>query len=138
MSKPAKNPAKIQTMFSSIAPRYDLLNRLLSLGRDRYWRQFAVSRLPKKQASQFLDVATGTGDVAVEIIKQHGPDTRITGIDFSEGMLELGKKKISDLGYQQLIDLRRGDVTSLDFEDEVFDAAIIAFGIRNVPDYKKA
>ncbi|GBE05431.1 demethylmenaquinone methyltransferase [bacterium BMS3Abin10] len=138
MSKPAKNPAKIQTMFSSIAPRYDLLNRLLSLGRDRYWRQFAVSRLPKKQASQFLDVATGTGDVAVEIIKQHGPDTRITGIDFSEGMLELGKKKISDLGYQQLIDLRRGDVTSLDFEDEVFDAAIIAFGIRNVPDYKKS
>lgn len=137
MNKPAKNPVKIQTMFSSIAPRYDLLNRLLSLGRDRYWRRFAVSRLPQKQAARFLDVATGTGDVAVEIINQRGPDARITGIDFSEGMLDLGKKKISDLGYQKQVDLRHGDVTSLDFEDELFDAAIIAFGIRNVPDYKK-
>ncbi|HDZ61829.1 MAG TPA: ubiquinone/menaquinone biosynthesis methyltransferase, partial [Nitrospirae bacterium] len=111
--------------------------RLLSLGRDRYWRQFAVSRLPKKKASQFLDVATGTDDVSIEIVKQHSPGTKIIAVDFSEEMLKRGREKIADLNYQDQIELRHGDATSLPFEDKVFDAAIIAFGIRNVPDYKK-
>lgn len=123
-------------MFSSIAPCYDLLNKLLSFGRDRYWRRFAVNKLPKKEAGMFLDVATGTCDVAIEIVKQSSPNTKVTGIDFSDQMLELGRKKIIKMGYQKQIELRFGDVASLPFDDKAFDAAIIAFGIRNIPDYK--
>lgn len=137
MNKLAKDSFKIQAMFSSIAPRYDLLNRLLSFGRDRYWRRFAVNQLPVLKAAMFLDVATGTGDVAIEIAKQHIPDTKIIGIDFSDQMLELGRKKIIKMGYQEQIDLHFGDVTSLPFKDKTFDATIIAFGIRNVVDYRR-
>jgi demethylmenaquinone methyltransferase/2-methoxy-6-polyprenyl-1,4-benzoquinol methylase len=132
----SKNPQTIQSMFSSIAPRYDLLNRLLSFGRDRYWRRFAVNLLPKKKDGMFLDVASGTGDIALEIIRQ-SPDTKVIGIDFSEQMLQLGKKKIIDTGHQDRIELRFGDVTAIPYEDKTFDASIIAFGIRNIPDYKK-
>ena len=137
MSKLSKNPSGIQEMFSSIAPRYDLLNRLLSFGRDSYWRRFAVSQLPKMKNGAFLDVATGTGDVAIEIARQHGPGIKITGIDFSEQMLELGTEKISKTGYQGQIDLRYGDITSIPYNDRTFDAVTIAFGIRNIPDYKR-
>ena len=136
MSELAKNPLKIQSMFSAIAPRYDLLNKLLSLGRDRYWRRFAVNQLPAIKKGLFLDAATGTGDVALEIIKQR-PDARVIGVDFSDKMIELGKEKILETGNQDKIELRLGDITSLPFEDKTFDAAIIAFGIRNIPDYKK-
>jgi len=136
MSKLAKDSLKIQAMFSSIAPRYDLLNRLLSFGRDRYWRRFAVKQLPKKDAGIFLDIATGTGDIAIEIVKQHTRNVRVIGIDFSEQMLEFGRRKILKKGYQEQIELRLGDVASLPFEDKIFDSAIIAFGIRNVEDYK--
>lgn len=137
MDKSAKDPAKIRTMFSTIAPRYDLLNRVLSLGIDRCWRRFAVSQLPKVENARFLDVATGTCDVALEIIKRFPPDTKVVGVDFSEGMLELGKEKVRKSGLQHRIDVRFADVTSLPFEDNIFDASIIAFGIRNVQDYKK-
>jgi demethylmenaquinone methyltransferase/2-methoxy-6-polyprenyl-1,4-benzoquinol methylase len=136
MNNLSKNPLKIKTMFSSIAPRYDLLNRLLSFGRDIYWRRFAVNQLSSIKEGTFLDVATGTGDVAIEIVKQYTPNTRVNGIDFSEEMLELGRKKIIKMGYQKQIELCLGNVTSLPFEDKTFDAAIIAFGIRNLPDYK--
>ncbi len=131
-----KNPAKIQLMFSSIAPRYDLLNKLLSFGRDRYWRKFAVNTLPKKETGLFLDVASGTGDIAIEIVRQSARSTKIIGVDFSEQMLEFGIKKIKKMNLNGQIDLRFGDITSLPFEDKVFDGAIIAFGIRNIPDYK--
>jgi demethylmenaquinone methyltransferase/2-methoxy-6-polyprenyl-1,4-benzoquinol methylase len=136
MSNVSKTPHKIQSMFSAIAPRYDLLNRLLSLGKDRYWRSFAVRQLPKTESGRFLDVATGTGDVAIEIARQY-PGARITGMDFSDKMLELGREKIRKTGLDERIDIRFGDVTSLQFDDRTFDAAIIAFGIRNIPDYKK-
>ncbi len=137
IQNPSKNPHKIQSMFSSIAHRYDFLNSLLSLGRDRFWRRFAVHQLPKSESGTFLDVATGTGDVAMEIVKQHSPGIRVTGIDFSEKMLELGREKIRKAGLQERIDIQFGDVTSLRFDDRTFDAAIISFGIRNIPDYSK-
>jgi demethylmenaquinone methyltransferase/2-methoxy-6-polyprenyl-1,4-benzoquinol methylase len=124
-------------MFSSIAHRYDLLNTLLSMGRDRFWRRFAVSQLPKAGTGTFLDVATGTGDVAIEIVQQHNPAIKVTGIDFSEKMLELGREKIRKTGLQERIDIQFGDVTSLQFDDRTFEAAIISFGIRNIPDYRK-
>jgi demethylmenaquinone methyltransferase/2-methoxy-6-polyprenyl-1,4-benzoquinol methylase len=137
MDRSAKDPVKIQTMFSTIAHRYDLLNRVLSLGIDSYWRKFAVNQLPRVQNAKFLDVATGTCDVALEIIKRFPPDARVVGVDFSEGMLELGKEKVRKAGLQDRIDVRFADVTALPFEDSTFDASIIAFGIRNVQDYKK-
>jgi demethylmenaquinone methyltransferase/2-methoxy-6-polyprenyl-1,4-benzoquinol methylase len=137
MDKSAKDPTKIRTMFSTIAHRYDLLNRVLSLGIDRYWRKFAVDQLPEVEKARFLDVATGTCDVALEIIKRYPPDTKVTGVDFSDRMLEIGREKVRNAGYQDRIDMRFADVTSLPFEDDVFDASVIAFGIRNVQEYKK-
>jgi demethylmenaquinone methyltransferase/2-methoxy-6-polyprenyl-1,4-benzoquinol methylase len=137
MDKSAKDPTKIRTMFSTIAHRYDLLNRVLSLGIDRYWRKFAVDQLPKVEKARFLDVATGTCDVALEIIKRYPPDAKVVGVDFSDRMLEIGREKVRNAGYQDRIDMRFADVTSLPFEDDVFDASLIAFGIRNVQEYKK-
>lgn len=137
MDKSAKDPAKIQTMFSTIAHRYDLLNRVLSLGIDRYWRKFAVNQLPRVENARFLDVATGTCDVALEIIRRFPQDAKVVGVDFSDKMLELGKEKVAAAGCQDRVDVRFADVTDLPFEDNVFDASIIAFGIRNVQDYKK-
>lgn len=136
MNKLSKNPFKIKAMFSSIAPRYDLLNRLLSFGRDIYWRRFAVNQLTDADGGLFLDVATGTGDVAIEIVRQHAFNTRVVGIDFSAGMLKMGRAKIAEKGYKKQIDLCFGDAAFLPFEDKTFDAAIIAFGIRNLSDYK--
>jgi demethylmenaquinone methyltransferase/2-methoxy-6-polyprenyl-1,4-benzoquinol methylase len=137
MDKSAKDPAKIQSMFSTIAGRYDLLNRVLSLGIDRSWRKFAVKQLPGTENARFLDGATRTCDVALDIIKRHSPGTKVTGIDFSEGMLELGRGKIKAAGLDDRIDVRSGDAASLPFEDNTFNGSIIAFGIRNVQDYKK-
>jgi demethylmenaquinone methyltransferase/2-methoxy-6-polyprenyl-1,4-benzoquinol methylase len=135
MNTVQKNPLKIQEMFSSIARRYDLLNNLLSLGRDRHWRRFAVKQLPDKQDALFLDMATGTGDIAIEIARQYPYGTRIIGMDFSSEMLRLGNEKIKKTGYDDRIELRYGDITSIPYNSDTFDAAIIAFGIRNIPDY---
>ncbi len=137
MDKSAKDPEKIRSMFSTIAPRYDLLNRVLSLGIDRQWRKFAVSQLPSGEKSLFLDVATGTCDVALEIIRQHSAETRVVGVDFSEGMLKRGREKVREAELEKRIEVRFADVTALPFDDNRFDAAIIAFGIRNVQDFKK-
>lgn len=142
--KLSKEPVRIQRMFSSIAPRYDLLNRVLSIGRDRFWRGFAVSELPVIEKGVFLDVATGTGDIAIEIVKRHslkkkgsvGAHIKVIGVDFSAEMLESGRKKIARLGYQKHINSCLADASSLPFRDETFDGAIIAFGIRNLPDLR--
>jgi len=136
MENSAKDPLKIQTMFSTIAHRYDLLNRVLSLGIDRSWRRFAVSQLPRAENPLYLDVATGTCDVAIEIVQQISGSS-VVGVDFSEGMLDIGKDKVRDAGYQGRIDVRFGDAANLPFDDNEFNGSIIAFGIRNVQDYKK-
>jgi demethylmenaquinone methyltransferase/2-methoxy-6-polyprenyl-1,4-benzoquinol methylase len=136
MDNSAKDPVKIQNMFSTIAYRYDLLNRILSLGIDRSWRKFAVSQLPKAENPVYLDVATGTCDVALEIIQQIS-GARVVGVDFSEGMLDIGTEKVKNTGYQDRIDVRFGDAANLPFDDNTFNGSIIAFGIRNVQDYKK-
>jgi len=91
MNKSAKDPVKIQTMFSTIAHRYDLLNKVLSLGIDRHWRKFAVNQLVKRDNAHYLDVATGTCDVSLEIINSF-KGARVTGVDFSETAIELARK----------------------------------------------
>ena len=125
---------KIRQMFGAIAPRYDFLNRLLSFGIDQRWRKEAVQLLSYREGSRILDVATGTGDVAIEIAKTTPSSVRITGADFSKEMIELGKEKVMASPYAERIDFQVAPCEALPFPDNTFDSITIAFGIRNVVD----
>ncbi len=127
---------KIQQMFGAIAPRYDFLNRLLSLGIDRRWRKKAVRLLKYREGSRILDVATGTGDVALEIARSTPASVRITGADFCKEMVELGEEKVAASPYAGRIDLKVAPCEDLPFANDTFDSITIAFGIRNVVDRK--
>jgi len=120
-------------MFDRIAARYDLVNRVLSLGLDQSWRRRTVRELHLGDAPRVLDVATGTGDLAIAIAKAR-PGGSVVGLDPSPGMLAIAKRKIGGLK----IELREGDAQALPFDNCSFDAATIAFGIRNVPDRPRA
>lgn len=124
----------IREMFDTIAPRYDLLNRLLSLGIDRRWRTFAVGQLQVPAGGRVLDVATGTGDVALEIASRTPDSVRIVGSDFTQGMLVHGKAKILNSVYRHRITLVNAPCEAMPHPAESFDAVTIAFGIRNVVD----
>ncbi|MEA1968904.1 MAG: bifunctional demethylmenaquinone methyltransferase/2-methoxy-6-polyprenyl-1,4-benzoquinol methylase UbiE [Thermodesulfobacteriota bacterium] len=128
----------IKEMFDTIAPKYDFLNRFLSMRQDVRWRREMVSAAEVAKNSRVLDVACGTCDVALEIRKQTRESTKIVGIDFSPGMLALGKKKISAKGKAYKIDLTAGNALALPFNDKIFNAVFIAFGIRNIMDRKGA
>jgi demethylmenaquinone methyltransferase/2-methoxy-6-polyprenyl-1,4-benzoquinol methylase len=118
-------------MFDRIADRYDLVNRVISLGLDRGWRTKAVRALALGPKARVLDLATGTGDLAIAIADAHR-DARVVGLDPSEGMLAIARRKA--LSAADRIELVTGDVQALAFESASFDGATIAFGIRNVPD----
>jgi demethylmenaquinone methyltransferase / 2-methoxy-6-polyprenyl-1,4-benzoquinol methylase len=121
---------QVSDMFNHIAFRYDFLNRLLSGGTDMYWRKRAIGELIMLQPENILDVATGTADMAIMMSKYLSPK-KIIGIDISEGMLDLGRKKIAKLDLQQKISLQQGDSEALNFPDASFDAITVAFGVRN-------
>jgi demethylmenaquinone methyltransferase/2-methoxy-6-polyprenyl-1,4-benzoquinol methylase len=125
---------RVRQMFDSIAPRYDFLNRLLSLGIDRKWRKFAVRKIKFTENGQVLDVATGTGDVALEIAARTPASVRVVGVDFSREMVELGREKIKNSDYSGRITLEVAPCEAIPFADETFDSVTIAFGIRNVVD----
>ncbi len=127
---------KIQQMFGAIAPRYDFLNRLLSLGIDRRWRTKAVQLLKYREGSRILDVATGTGDVALEIALRTPQSVKITGADFCKEMVDLGVEKVVASPYADRIDLMVAPCEDLPFANDTFDSITIAFGIRNVVDRK--
>jgi demethylmenaquinone methyltransferase/2-methoxy-6-polyprenyl-1,4-benzoquinol methylase len=127
---------KIQQMFGAIAPRYDFLNRLLSFGIDRRWRTKAVRLLKYREGSRILDVATGTGDVALEIALQTPASVKITGADFCQEMVDLGAVKVAASPYADRIDLKVAPCEDLPFANDTFDSITIAFGIRNVVDRK--
>jgi demethylmenaquinone methyltransferase/2-methoxy-6-polyprenyl-1,4-benzoquinol methylase len=127
---------QVADMFNSIAYRYDFLNRFLSAGIDVWWRKKAIQQLREIAPKKILDVATGTGDVAILTWRMLQPE-KITGIDISEGMLELGRKKIEKLQLQQKIDLQKGDSETIRFEDDIFDAITVAFGVRNFQHLEK-
>ena len=131
MAQPDKSPERIAGMFDAIAPRYDLLNRTLSLGIDRRWRRRAVASLDLAGAGTLLDVCTGTADVALEARRQ-GRASRVVGIDFAGAMLALGRRKVAAAGEDGRVLLVRGDATRLPVPDRCADAATVAFGIRNV------
>lgn len=128
----SKRDIYIRDMFSSIANTYDFLNRVLSFGRDRYWRRFAIQKLSDVRHGIILDVATGTGDMAIEIIRRFNGVEKVIGVDFSEEMLRLAKRKIERYGYQEKTELYLNNALSLPFEDEKFDVVFISFGIRNI------
>lgn len=121
---------QVSTMFDRIAPYYDFLNRLLSLGIDTIWRKKAINLLKADQPQKILDVATGTADVAIEAANSLSPE-KIVGVDISVEMLEVGRKKIQRKGLQEIIRLEEGDSENLPFPDNTFDALTVAFGVRN-------
>lgn len=122
--------AEVERMFDKIAPRYDLLNRVLSLGIDVKWRTRAIGYLEKKSPRTILDVATGTADVAIMAAKILKPDN-ITGIDIANQMLDFGRVKIKNEDLESIIRLETGDSERLRFADDSFDAVTVAFGVRN-------
>jgi demethylmenaquinone methyltransferase/2-methoxy-6-polyprenyl-1,4-benzoquinol methylase len=127
---------QVADMFNSIAYRYDFLNRFLSAGIDVWWRKKAIQQLQVIAPKKVLDVATGTGDVAIMTYRMLHPE-KITGIDISEGMLELGRKKIEKLGLSNAIELQKGDSEVIRFDDNCFDAITVAFGVRNFQNLEK-
>ena len=120
----------VEEMFDAVAPRYDLLNRVLSAGIDRYWRSRAVRMLGNEQPRRVLDVATGTADLAIKIERTLHPRKTI-GIDLSTEMLRRGREKIERAGLSARISLLNADAAALPFDDGSFDAAFVAFGVRN-------
>jgi demethylmenaquinone methyltransferase/2-methoxy-6-polyprenyl-1,4-benzoquinol methylase len=124
----------IGEMFSSIAPRYDFLNRFLSLGTDRRWRRKAVARIGTETGGVHLDVATGTADIALEIFRQKGKNAFVAGVDISAGMMRIGREKAARAGLCGRLAFVQAPGEALPFRDESFDSASIAFGIRNVGD----
>ncbi len=131
-----RTPKKEQVaqMFDGIAWRYDFLNHFLSLGIDRYWRRRAL-KLIKNSPQLILDVATGTADFAIEAVRLD-PD-KIIGIDISKQMLKIGKEKVQTKHLDNIIELEEGEVEELRFDDNTFDAIIVAFGMRNFGDIEK-
>ena len=117
-------------MFDNIAPTYDTLNHRLSWNIDKGWRRKAIAQLKPFAPKQLLDVATGTGDFAIQAC-QMLDDVQITGIDISEGMMEVGRRKVSQMGLSERIRFEREDCTRLSYPDGTFDAVTAAFGIRN-------
>ncbi|MEY3242660.1 MAG: hypothetical protein RIR11_4099 [Bacteroidota bacterium] len=128
--------AQVEQMFDKIAPKYDLLNRVLSLGIDVSWRKKALGYLKADQPQEILDVATGTADVAIMAAKMLQPK-HIIGIDIANQMLDFGRVKIKDQNLNGVIDLETGDSENLRFADQSFDAVTVAFGVRNFENLEK-
>ncbi len=122
--------AQVSNMFDHIAPRYDFMNRFLSLGIDTIWRRKAIGLFKKDRPQMLLDVATGTGDMAIMAARRLTPK-KIVGIDISEGMLQFGRKKITEKNLQSIIELHSGDGETINFPPGTFDGVMVAFGVRN-------
>ncbi len=126
---------QVENMFDNIASKYDFLNRLLSLRIDVFWRKILVEWLKNDKSELVLDVATGTGDLALVIHKVLG--VRVIGLDLSQKMLNVGIEKIKALNLQNEISMLKGDAECLPFEDNQFDAVSVAFGVRNFENLEK-
>lgn len=120
---------QVAEMFDNISGNYDFLNHFLSLGIDIIWRKKAIKLLKKSNPKVILDVATGTADFAIQSLSLKPKE--VIGVDISDGMLEKGREKIRKKGLENIIQLKNGDSEDLPFEDNYFDAVIVAFGVRN-------
>ena len=136
-NKNSTQPKKeqVEEMFDNISNRYDLLNHLLSANIDKIWRRNAIKRLKHFHPKTILDIATGTGDFAIAATKIGG--AKITGIDISEGMLDVGRKKITRKNLSDFIELQKADSENLPLKSNSFDAAIVGFGVRNFENLEK-
>jgi demethylmenaquinone methyltransferase/2-methoxy-6-polyprenyl-1,4-benzoquinol methylase len=128
-----KSRETIGGMFDRVAPFYDFLNRALSLYLDVLWRKKAVAALSIQNEDVILDIATGTGDLALEALKKN-PACRVVGLDFAREMMRIAAKKRNGMSLQNRYYLVQGDALQMPFKDHSFDKAMVAFGIRNVPD----
>ena len=126
---------QVAKMFDNISHKYDFLNHFLSLGIDIYWRKKAIKLLSSSKPKYILDIATGTGDFAIEALKL-APD-KVIGVDISAGMLKYGNEKIVKLGLEHKIELILGDSEKLPFDDNTFDAITVSFGVRNFENLEK-
>ncbi|WP_316793600.1 bifunctional demethylmenaquinone methyltransferase/2-methoxy-6-polyprenyl-1,4-benzoquinol methylase UbiE [Pedobacter frigoris] len=135
-SETATKKEQVASMFNNISKTYDFLNHFMSLGIDIIWRKKAIRELKSLQPRIMLDVATGTGDFAFEAIKILQPE-KIIGVDISEGMLEVARKKIHDRDLQHIFSVQVGDSEGLHFSDDHFDAITVAFGVRNYENLEK-
>ncbi|MGO1595412.1 MAG: bifunctional demethylmenaquinone methyltransferase/2-methoxy-6-polyprenyl-1,4-benzoquinol methylase UbiE [Sphingobacterium sp.] len=129
-SREGDKKEQVADMFNNISKTYDLLNRFMTLGIDTIWRKKAIRSLLPLQPQYILDVATGTGDFALESIRILHPK-KIIGVDISEGMLDVAREKIEKKGLQQQFEVCLGDSEKLPFDEETFDAVTVAFGVRN-------
>ena len=127
---------QVEQMFDNIAPVYDPMNRLMSMFNDSSWRKNALSFLSVYGPKTILDIATGTGDFAITAYEQLEPE-KIVGLDLSEGMLQVGRKKVEEKGLSNVISFVKGDSLNLEFADDSFDAVTVAFGVRNFSDLEK-
>lgn len=125
-----KKVVQVEHMFDAIAENYDTLNHTLSMGIDKGWRKKGILSLKELHPQMILDIATGTGDLAIEAYKRLKPQ-QIVGIDISEKMMDVGRKKVLDAGLKDHISFEKQDCADLGFEDNTFDAAMVAFGVRN-------
>ena len=126
---------QVEIMFDAIAPKYDLLNRILSLGIDISWRKRVIQIIKKENSKFILDIATGTGDLAIALAKTD--TTKIIGLDLSEQMLSFGREKIKNNHLDSKIAMLKGDSEHLEFPDNHFDAVTAAFGVRNFGNLNK-
>jgi demethylmenaquinone methyltransferase/2-methoxy-6-polyprenyl-1,4-benzoquinol methylase len=126
----------IADMFDRISPKYDVLNHLLSINIDKAWRKKTAKTVAMTYPKRILDLATGTADLAI-LLAKHNPQAHIIGMDISEKMLEIGKRKVDKKNLIHQIELRTGDAASLPFEDNTFDAVTVAFGVRNFENLDK-
>lgn len=131
----ASKPEFVHKVFKSVAPKYDLMNDLMSLYIHRIWKDHFISRLQPLPGTKLLDVAGGTGDIAIRFLKKSDKNSTATVCDINEHMIDEGRRKYP---HEQRLDWIVGDATDLPFEDDSFDAYTIAFGIRNVADIPKA
>ena len=127
--------AQVTQMFDTISKNYDGLNRVISLGIDVKWRKKVVQIVGNTQPSTVLDIATGTGDLAIHLTKTRA--TKIIGLDISPGMLEIGKDKVAEKKLENTIEMVIGDSENLPFEDSSFDAVTVSFGVRNFENLEK-
>lgn len=136
MGLPSKNEKEryVRDMFNGIARRYDLMNTLMSLGRDKSWRKYAMRRARIGTGMKVLDVCCGTAEFTLEIARTVGKEGHVTGLDFSEEMLAVGEQKVEASDIQQRIALVQGNAMDLPFPDNTFDAVTVGWGLRNVPD----
>lgn len=121
---------QVRAMFDNIAPAYDFMNRAMTFGIDKLWRRKAVRLIGKEKPARILDVASGTGDLAI-LLSRRIPEATVLGVDLSEGMLDIGRKKVAEAGLDRRVSFQVADCLSLPFPDDGFDCVSVAYGVRN-------